>query len=58
MDLAAGDTLDFECDIVNDTQNTFVGQNEAMNDEMCIMIGDTVGTNVPIVCTATDIPAN
>jgi hypothetical protein len=58
MDLAAGDTLDFECDIVNDTQNTFIGQNEAMNDEMCIMIGDTVGTTVPIACTGTDIPAN
>jgi hypothetical protein len=57
VDLQAGDVLEFECDIVNDTQNVFVGQNEAMNDEMCIMIGDSVGTNVPVICDATDKPA-
>jgi hypothetical protein len=55
LDLAAGDSVDFECDIVNDTNFTFVGQNEAMNDEMCIMIGDTVGATVPGLCTSTDV---
>jgi hypothetical protein len=58
VDLQAGDVLEFECDIVNDTQNIFVGQNEAQNDEMCIMVGDTVGTSVPAFCTSSDLPAN
>ena len=51
LELAAGDNLYFECEIVNNTQNTFVGQNEAKDDEMCIMIGDSVGTTVPGFCT-------
>jgi hypothetical protein len=55
LDLAVGDSVEFECDIVNDTNLTFVGQNEAMNDEMCIMIGDSVGSTVPGLCTSTDV---
>jgi len=57
MSLAVGDTLSFECEIVNDTDSTFVGQNEAKNDEMCILVGDTVGTTVPSFCdyTTTDL---
>jgi hypothetical protein len=57
MPLAVGDTLDFECEVVNMTDQTFVGQNEAKNDEMCILIGDTVGTTVPAFCeyTTTDL---
>ena len=35
------------------TNNTFVGQNEAIKDEMCILIGDSVGTTVPGFCTYT-----
>ena len=50
LDLAVGDNLYFE-DIVNNTQNTFVGQNEAKAEEMCIMIGDSVGTTMPGFCT-------
>jgi hypothetical protein len=50
LDLAVGDNLYFECEIVNNTQNTFVGQNEAKSDEMCIMVGDSVDTTVPAFC--------
>jgi hypothetical protein len=56
VDLKAGDVIDFECDIVNDTTSTFLGANEAENDEMCILVGDTVGATVPPLCTATDLP--
>ena len=51
-----GDVIEFECDIVNDTQVTFLGRNEAEDDEMCIMIGDTVGASVPPFCTPMDLP--
>jgi hypothetical protein len=57
VDLKPGDVLEFECDIVNNTTTTFLGANEAENDEMCIMVGDTVGTSVPGICTSTDLPA-
>jgi hypothetical protein len=57
VDLKPGDVIDFECDIVNDTNNVFVGQNEAEDDEMCIMVGDSAGAQVPGFCTATDLPA-
>jgi len=56
LDLQAGDSLEFECDITNDTNQTFVGRNEALNDEMCILIGDTVGTTVPGLCQYTTTP--
>jgi hypothetical protein len=55
VDLKAGDTIEFECDIVNDTAKIFVGQNEAEDDEMCILIGDTVGTQLSPLCTSTDV---
>ena len=51
-----GDTIEFECDIVNDTNSTFVGQNEAKDDEMCIMVGDSAGAQVPGRCTASNLP--
>jgi hypothetical protein len=57
LDLQSGDVVEFECDILNDTTTTFLGANEAENDEMCIMVGDSVGTSIPIGCTATDVPA-
>jgi hypothetical protein len=58
VDLQANDTVEFECEILNDTQKTFVGLNEAEDDEMCIMIGDTVGTTITPGCTPTSTPAN
>jgi hypothetical protein len=57
VDLKPGDTIEFECDIVNDTNSTFVGLNEAQDDEMCILVGDTVGAQVPGRCTASTLPA-
>jgi hypothetical protein len=51
LDLMPGDSIDFECEIKNDTSNTFVGLNEAKNDEMCILVGDSVGALVPGRCT-------
>jgi hypothetical protein len=56
VDLKPGDLIEFECDIVNDTNTTFLGRNEAENDEMCIMIGDTVGASVPAFCTQSELP--
>jgi hypothetical protein len=53
LDLKAGDTIDFECEIVNMTNKNFMGANEADDDEMCIITGDAVGTTVPTFCTAT-----
>jgi hypothetical protein len=35
------------------TDHTFVGMNEAENDEMCILIGDTVGSAVTANCKYT-----
>jgi hypothetical protein len=52
LDLKSGDTIDFECEIVNMTSKNFVGANEADDDEMCIITGDAVGTTVPTFCTA------
>jgi len=51
LDLKQGDTLDFECEIVNNTNKNFFGANEAQDDEMCIMIGDSVGATVSGGCT-------
>jgi hypothetical protein len=52
LNVKAGDTLDFECEIINTTDKNFVGQNEAADDEMCILTGDSVGATVPGRCTA------
>lgn len=53
LDLVPGDKLSFECDIVNATDRTFVGRNEALDDEMCILVGDTAGARVPPRCSST-----
>lgn len=45
--LADGDKLRFTCDIVNDTQNDFVGLNEVSTDEMCHLFGSVVGAGFP-----------
>jgi hypothetical protein len=50
LELVPGDRLAFECEIVNNTDKIFVGRNEAVDDEMCIMVGDTVGTTIPSAC--------
>jgi hypothetical protein len=44
LDLAVGDALEWECEVQN-TQNVTItyGQNEALNSEMCILIGDVIG---------------
>ena len=42
--------MEFECDIINNTNNVFVGANEAKDDEMCILVGDTVGATIPGFC--------
>jgi hypothetical protein len=51
LNVMQGDTLEFECEIVNNTDKNFYGANEAKDDEMCIMIGDDVGANVSAACT-------
>ena len=53
LDLMMGDKLSFECEIINHSNKTFRGANEAKDDEMCILVGDTVGTAVPGFCTST-----
>lgn len=52
FELKQGDTLDFDCEIINKTDKNFRGLNEAEDDEMCIMIGDSVGAQVAGRCTA------
>jgi hypothetical protein len=56
MDIKSGDVVEFECQILNDTNTTFLGANEANDDEMCIMIGDTVQTTISPFCTPSDLP--
>jgi len=53
LDLAPGDNVVFECEIRNNTDHAFRGANEAEDDEMCILIGNTVKTTVPAACTYT-----
>jgi hypothetical protein len=44
LDLRVGDSLEWECEIVNARSITIsFGQNEAITSEMCILVGDTVG---------------
>lgn len=52
LNVKQGDTLDFECEIINNTNKNFFGANEAQDDEMCILTGDTVGATVPGACSA------
>jgi len=50
LELKQGDVLDFDCEIINNTDKNFFGANEAEDDEMCIMIGDSVGAQVAGQC--------
>jgi hypothetical protein len=57
LDIMPGDNMAFECEIVNMSDKTFRGANEAKDDEMCIMIGDTVKSTVSNQCQYTTKPA-
>lgn len=46
VDLQPGDVFRFECEVVNATDRTFTGENEAIDDEMCIQNGTVVGTRI------------
>lgn len=52
LNIQAGDTLDFECEIVNMTDKNFRGANEAQDDEMCILGGESVGATISGSCRA------
>jgi hypothetical protein len=58
LDIRAGDNLYFECEIVNMTTNTFRGANEAIDDEMCILVGDGVGATVSPFCASQTVDVN
>ena len=51
LEVKTGDTLDFECEIINKTDKNFTGANEAADDEMCILVGDAVGASLQPFCT-------
>jgi hypothetical protein len=47
LDLAPGDVLEWECEVQNTQSVTITyGQNEALDSEMCILIGDLIGPAV------------
>ena len=52
LDVMPGDSVEFECEIVNNTSKNFTGANEANDDEMCILVGDSVGAQIPGFCSA------
>jgi hypothetical protein len=54
LDVRTGDNMYFECEVINMTNRTFTGANEAIDDEMCILIGDSVGATVSPRCTQDD----
>lgn len=58
VDLRAGDVIEFDCQILNDTNTVFLGLNEAEDDEMCILIGDTVGTQISPGCMSSTLPVS
>lgn len=51
LNIKPGDTIDFECEIINMTDKNFTGANEAADDEMCILVGDAVGGGLGPFCT-------
>jgi hypothetical protein len=46
LDLLPGDTLDWECEVKNQTNKVLRFTNEVFDGEMCILIGDTVGPTI------------
>lgn len=59
VDVQQGDTLRFECEIINNTSSTFTGENEAVDDEMCIQNGTIVGASIMRgTCMTATTPVN
>lgn len=59
IDLKAGDTLRYECEIINNTNKVFTGENEAVDDEMCIQNGTLVGASIMRgTCETATTPVN
>jgi hypothetical protein len=58
LDVMAGDNLYFECEIVNMTGSTFRGANEAIDDEMCILVGDSAGATISPRCQSNMVDVN
>jgi hypothetical protein len=46
LDLLPGDTMDWECEVQNQTNKVLRFTNEVYDGEMCILIGDAVGPTV------------
>jgi len=46
LDVLPGDTLDWECEVKNQTNKVLRFTNEVYDGEMCILIGDTVGPTI------------
>lgn len=46
LDLQAGDTLEWECEVDNTTNGVLRFTNETVAGEMCILIGDAVGPSI------------
>jgi len=45
LDLEAGDRLEWECHVINETSGTLRFSNNTFSGEMCIMDGELIGTN-------------
>jgi len=58
LDVKPGDNIHFECEITNMTNNTFRGANEAIDDEMCILVGDSVGATISPLCASQTVDVN
>jgi hypothetical protein len=46
LDLLPGDTMDWECEVMNQTNNVLRFTNEVYDGEMCILIGDALGPSI------------
>jgi hypothetical protein len=46
LDLQAGDALEWECEVDNQTNGVLTFSNEAVTGEMCILVGDTIGPGI------------
>jgi hypothetical protein len=58
LDVRSGDNIHFECEITNMTNNTFRGANEAIDDEMCILVGDSAGATLSPLCASQTVDVN
>ena len=46
LDVQAGDTVEWECEVMNQTEGVLRFTNEVYEGEMCILIGDAVGPSI------------